>query len=79
VLDTLAEALAADKQFARALEAQKEALVLAPDNDLLRLNLARIALRADNKTLARAELDKLSARGRLFPQQDEVTRLKKSL
>ena len=79
VLDTLAEALAAEKQFARAIEVQKEALLLAPDSDMLRLNLAKIALKANDKTLARAELDKLAARGRLFPQQDEVARLKQSL
>lgn len=79
ILDTLAEALAAEKQFPRALEIQKQAVALAPENDNLRLNLAKLALRADDKTLARAELDKLSARGRLFPQQDEVARLKRSL
>jgi putative PEP-CTERM system TPR-repeat lipoprotein len=79
ILDTLAAALAAEKQFPRAIEVQKEAVALAPEDDTLRLNLAKLALRADDKALARVELDKLSARGRLFPQQDEVARLKKSL
>jgi putative PEP-CTERM system TPR-repeat lipoprotein len=79
LLDTLASALAAENQVPRALEVQKRAVAAAPDDDSLRLNLARIALKAQDKTLAKAELDKLAARGRQFPQQGEVARLMKLL
>jgi putative PEP-CTERM system TPR-repeat lipoprotein len=78
ILDTLASALAAEKEFDKALSTQKRAVELAPDTDSLRLNLASIALKAGDKALARTELTRLQALGAKFKQQDEVTRLLKA-
>jgi putative PEP-CTERM system TPR-repeat lipoprotein len=77
ILDTLASALAGEKQFDKALSTQKRAVELAPESDSLRLNLAAIALKAGDKTLARAELRRLQALGARFKQQAEVERLLK--
>ena len=45
----------------------------------LRLNLARIALQAGDKTLAKGELDRLAAAGLKPPLSDELGRLQKAL
>lgn len=79
LMDTLAAALAANKQAAEALTLQKKALELSPSDPALRLNLARIALQVGDKTLARDELQRLEALGATFPQQAEVARLKQGL
>lgn len=79
LMDTLAMALAAEKQLPEALALQKRALELAPDNGQLRMNLARIALQAGDKTLARTELDRLSAEGPKQPYQEEAARLRKTI
>lgn len=79
LLDTLALALVSEKQFAEALKVQKQAVDIAPAEMGLRLGLARIAVRAGDKELARAELDRLAKLGNRFPLQDEVARLQKQL
>jgi len=79
ILDTLASALALDKQYPKALEIQRKAVAAAPEADILRLNLARIAVQAGDKALARTELERLASRGRQFAQQEEVAKLLKSL
>ncbi len=79
LMDTLALALAADKQIPKALELQKRAVEIAPGDMGLRLNLARIALQAGDKTLARTELDRLASMGAKLPFQPEVTKLRSSL
>jgi putative PEP-CTERM system TPR-repeat lipoprotein len=79
LMDTLAMALAADKQFDKALALQKRVVDLAPQQHALRLNLAKIAIQAGDKPLARKELEKLQALGRTFPFQDEVANLLKTL
>ncbi len=79
LMDTLSMALAADKQTDKALALQKRAVELAPTQHALRLNLAKIALQAGDKTLARQELERLQALGRTFAFQDEVARLIKTL
>lgn len=79
ILDTLALALATDKQFGPALEAQKRALALAPDDNGLHLNLAKIALQAGDKVLARAELARLRQLGGAFKAQAEVDKLMQGL
>lgn len=79
VIDTLAQALAAENQVARALETQKRAVSLAPNDAALRLNLARIAIQGGDKALAKTELEQLAARGSRISFQPEVTRLLKSL
>lgn len=77
--DTLAMALAAEGQPARALEIQKKALARAPDDDGMRLNLARIALKAGDTALARRELEALVAKGPLGTFHGEAGKLLKTL
>ena len=79
LLDTLAFAYAQDGQIAKAVSHQGRAVALAPGNDDLRLALARLQIQAGDKTAARAELDKLAARGAAYRRQDEVTKLRASL
>lgn len=79
VLDTLATALASQKQFARAVEVQQRAMSLAPADDNLRLNLAQIYVAAGDREKATIELDKLAALGDRFPGQAIVQGLKLSL
>lgn len=79
VMDTLAQALAAEKDFSSAMNLQKQAVELAPGNMELRLTLARIALQSGDKALARAELERLAALGTRFKQHADVTRMLKSL
>lgn len=79
ILDTLALALLVDKQPAKALEVQKRAVALQPEDPSYRLGLARIALDAGDPALARQELDRLEALGTAFARQDEVKALKARL
>ena len=79
LMDTLAMALAADKQVQQALELQKKALALAPHDNGLRLNLAKIALQAKDLALARKELSALNALGAALPYRDEVLKLMASV
>lgn len=79
LIDTLAMALAADKQVAKALTTQKRAVELSPEDNGLHLNLAKIALQAGDKALARKELDRLNALGPDFAFRKEVVSLMKSL
>ena len=78
-LDTLAMALAEQKQFPKALATLKRAVELQPDNPSIRLNLARLYLQSGDKPLAKAELDRLSALGDRFGGQQQVAALRKSL
>ena len=75
IMDTLAMALAANKQPAEALELQKRAVNLSPTDSGLRLNLAKIAAQAGDKELARKELKALEAVGEVLPLRDEVLKL----
>jgi len=70
--DTLAQALAAEHQLAQALEMQKSALALRPDDPSLRLNLAKLYAQANEKKLAKIELDRLGLLGDRFARQAEV-------
>jgi hypothetical protein len=63
----------------QALVTQKQAVAASQDNDVLRLHLADIALKANDKALARTELTRQQGLGDKFKQQDEVTRLLKTL
>ncbi len=75
LMDTLAMALAANKQPAEALELQKRAVTLSPTDSGLRLNLAKIAAQAGDKELARKELKALEAVGAALPLRDEVLKM----
>jgi predicted Zn-dependent protease len=79
IVDTLALALAADKQFDAALATQKKAIELSPNSRGLKLNLARIALQSGDKALAKSELQALEKLGTTFPQHAEVKRLLSTL
>ena len=78
-MDTLAMALMIDKQPAKALELQKRVVALRPTEPAYRLSLARIAIEAGEKSLARAELDRLKSLGASYPQQAEVLALTQKL
>jgi cellulose synthase operon protein C len=75
LLDTLATALAAEGKFPQAIDTQKKALSLATKEPSLKLNLARIYLKAGEKPYARAELEELAALGDKFGDQAEVKTL----
>jgi Flp pilus assembly protein TadD len=79
LVDTLAAALAMDKQFDKALVAQKRAVALAPDQPILRLNLVRIALQAGDKDLARREIARLEGLGTESARQGDLAKLKGQL
>lgn len=79
IMDTLAQALAAEGQAAKGLQVQRDAVAKAPDDDGLRINLARIAVKAGDKGLARSELERLVAKGPLGPWHGEATRMLKTL
>lgn len=74
-MDTLANILSDAGQTGKALELEKKAIGLAPQNLPFRLTLARIYLKAGDKTLARAELETLAKLGDNFPDQAEVLQL----
>ena len=77
LLDTLALALAGENKMPRALQVQTQAISLDPENPALKLNLAKLYLKAGDKALAKAELEKLVKLGEKFPGQPEVSRLLK--
>ena len=78
-MDTLALALAAEGRFALALEIQRAALELDPQDHSLRLTLAQMALQAGDKGVARDELRTLEKLGSKFEGQAEVGKLLKQL
>jgi cellulose synthase operon protein C len=75
VLDTLALALAAEGQLPRAVEAQKRALALAPNEASFKLALAKLYLKSGEKSLARSELEDISRLGDKFANQAQVQEL----
>jgi predicted Zn-dependent protease len=78
-MDTMAMILADAGQLDKALELEKKAVALAPDNDSLRLDLAKLHLKAGDKKLAKSELDRLAKQGDKFAGQAEVGELLKAL
>ncbi|MFL6698561.1 MAG: XrtA/PEP-CTERM system TPR-repeat protein PrsT [Vitreoscilla sp.] len=78
-MDTLASILGATGQVDKALVLQKKVVAMVPANNGFKLDLARLYVKAGNKTDARAELDELAALGKKFPGQAEVVSLRKSL
>ena len=78
-MDTWAMLLSAANQHDRAVELQKKAVQMQPQLLPLKLNLARIQIKAGNKDAARVLLDELSAAGDKFSSQAEVDQLKKTL
>jgi cellulose synthase operon protein C len=79
LLDTLAQAQAAEGQLPKAVETAQRAVALAPKDAAIRLNLARVLLASGDKRQAKVELDRLAALGKDFPKQAEVAQLLKDL
>jgi putative PEP-CTERM system TPR-repeat lipoprotein len=79
LMDTLALALAAEKQYPKALEVKRKAIEIAPADMGLRLGLAKILLASGDKAAAKTELEKLAALGPKLPSQTEVARLLKQI
>ncbi|MBI5720172.1 MAG: PEP-CTERM system TPR-repeat protein PrsT [Burkholderiales bacterium] len=75
LMDTLATALAAEGEVKRAVDVQKRAVQIDRHDPNLRLNLARLYLKAGEKPQARAELEDLARLGERFRAQAEVTDL----
>ncbi len=78
-LDTLAEILAKKGDMAKAVAVQTTAVDLAPNLPTYRLHLASYHLGNNDKTKARAELDRLAALGDKFSGQAEVKALQARL
>ena len=74
-LDTLAMVFEADKQWARAVEMQSQAVNLQPENFALRLRLAKLYLASGDKPQAGVELQRLAKAGKKFANQAEVQEL----
>ncbi len=79
LLDTLALALEADKQWPKAIEAQARAIKLEPADPGLVLRLAKLYIQSGDKARAKAELEALAKLGDKFAGQAEVATLMKSL
>ena len=75
LLDTLAQAHAADRSAAKAVELAQHAVALEPQNGTWRMHLAQFHLLAGNKGQAKAELERLAALGTAFTDQEEVRRM----
>ena len=75
LMDTLATALLAASQGAKALEVQKQALARSPQDPGLKLNLAKIYIANGDKVKARTELEALGSLGAGFRNQAEVKSL----
>lgn len=79
VLDTLAQAQAAEGSLADAVATQRQAVTLAPDNPDLRLSLAGLLLRNGDKAEARQQLPRLAKLGAGFARQGELNEVLKEL
>lgn len=79
IMDTLATALAADKQFPKAIELQKQAIAKAPNAPSFQLTMAKIYLQSGDKAQARNVLETLLKPGKDFPQRSEAETLLKSV
>ena len=79
LIDTLSMALEADNKLPEAIEAQKRAITLEPKDPSLTLRLAKLYIKAGDKTRARGELDTLSKLGEKFAGQPEVAQLLSTL
>jgi putative PEP-CTERM system TPR-repeat lipoprotein len=77
VLDTMAFALASEGQLPKALEVQLQAVALAPEAHVFRLQLAKFHLQSGDKASARTELARLAKVGAAFSRQAEVAELAK--
>ncbi|TMH36178.1 MAG: tetratricopeptide repeat protein [Betaproteobacteria bacterium] len=78
-MDTLAMILGNKGELNKALEIEKKAIALQPDQPGIRLNLAKLYIKAGQGALAKTELKQLARLGTKFAGQAEVGELLKSL
>jgi len=78
-MDTLAMLMAEKGDTAGAIILLQKAVEIAPQAAAIRLNLARVLISAGKKEEAQRQLDNLAKLGDKFADQEEVTRLKKTL
>ncbi|EXI68014.1 MAG: tetratricopeptide repeat protein [Candidatus Accumulibacter adjunctus] len=78
-MDTLAVLLMDKGDTQRALELFRQALELAPQAAVIRVNYARALIKAGQKGEARKQLDEVAKLGDKFPAQAEVAELQKGL
>lgn len=71
-MDTLASALALDKQVDKALALQRDVVSKAPNEPGFRLHLAKLLVQSGDRPTAKSELLKLQALGERFPGYAEV-------
>jgi cellulose synthase operon protein C len=79
LMDTMASALAYENQLPKAIEWQKKAMDRATGNPTYRLGLAKLLLKAGDRTGAKTELETLAKLGDKFAGQAEVTTMLKTL
>ena len=77
-MDTWATTLSDAGQLSKAIELEKKAIALEPDNHGFQLSLAKLYLKSGDKAQAKVELDKLAQLGDKFSGQAEVGELLKS-
>ena len=78
-MDTWAALLAENNQYVKSIELLNKALEIQPSNSQLRLNLAKIYIKAGDKSHARTELEILAKLGEKLADQPEVSALIKGL
>ena len=78
-LDTLATALANEKQYPKAIEFSIQAAAAAPDAPRYRLNLAKLLIKAGENARAKTELNRLAEMGEKYANQAEVADLLRAL
>ena len=79
VMDTLGVMLVDKGDVARGIELLKKASSAAPQNSMIRFNLAKALVKTGNKDEAKKELDELAKLGDKFPAQAEVGKMLQSL
>ncbi len=79
VLDTLATAWASQKNYAKAVEVQMQAVNQAKGRPALRVNLVKHLIAAGDKTRAKAELDAAIAQDAQLQGQEAVVKLRRAL
>ncbi len=78
-MDTLAMLLAESKEYRKAIDLQVKALEMQPSNAELRLNLAKIYIKAGDSVRAKTELEALAKLGEKFAAQPEVSTMLRNL
>lgn len=79
LMDTWAMLLSEKNDHPKAIDLQTKAVAAQPQNASLKLNLAKIYLKANDKTRAKQALDDLAGLGDKFDGQAEVAKLRQAL